>query len=77
MYTLTSEQQQIQQSARRLAQDVIAPRANKHNIDQQYPWDNVKDLTETGFMGMTVPKEYGGLGLNYFDTVLVVEEMAK
>ncbi|MCP4010426.1 MAG: acyl-CoA dehydrogenase, partial [Proteobacteria bacterium] len=46
-------------------------------IDQQYPWDNVKDLTETGFMGMTVPKEYGGLGLNYFDTVLVVEEMAK
>ncbi len=77
MYTLTSEQQQIQQSARRLAQDVIAPRAKQHDIDQQYPWDNVKDLTETGFMGMTVPKEYGGLGLNYFDTVLVVEEMAK
>jgi alkylation response protein AidB-like acyl-CoA dehydrogenase len=77
MYTLNPEQQAIQQSARRLAQDVIGPRAKRHDIDQQYPWDNVKDLTEAGFMGMTVPKEYGGLGLSYFDTVLVVEEMAK
>lgn len=77
MYTLSPEQQAIQQSARRLAQNVIGPRAKQHDIDQQYPWDNVKDLTEAGFMGMTIPKEYGGLGLSYFDTVLVVEEMAK
>ena len=77
MYRLTTEQITIQQSARRLAQDVIAPRAKQHDIDQQYPWDNVKDLTDAGFMGMTVPKEYGGLGLSYFDTVLVVEEMAR
>ncbi len=77
MYTLTPEQQTIQQSARHLAREVIGPRAKQHDIDQQYPWDNVKDLTESGFMGMTVPKEYGGLGLSYFDTVLVVEEMAK
>ena len=77
MYSLTPEQQQIQLSARRLAQEVIGPRAKQHDINQSYPWDNVKDLTEAGFMGMTVPKKYGGLGLNYFDTVLVVEEMAK
>ncbi len=77
MYSLTPEQQQIQLSARRLAQEVIGPRAKQHDINQDYPWDNVKDLTDAGFMGMTVPKKYGGLGLNYFDTVLVVEEMAK
>ena len=77
MYSLTPEQQQIQLSARRLAQEVIGPRAKQHDINQSYPWDNVKDLTEAGFMGRSVPKKYGGLGLNYFDTVLVVEEMAK
>jgi alkylation response protein AidB-like acyl-CoA dehydrogenase len=77
MYTLTPEQISIQQSARRLAQGVIAPRAKQHDIDQQYPWDNVADITEAGFMGMTIPKEYGGLGLSYFDAVLVVEEMAR
>ena len=77
MYTLSPEQQQIQESARRLAQEVIAPRAAQHDIDQQYPWDNVKDLTDAGFMGMTIPREYGGQGLSFFDTVLVVEEMAR
>lgn len=77
MFSLSPEQQQIQASARRLAQQVIAPRARQHDIDQAYPWDNVNDLTEAGFMGMTIPREYGGQGLGYLDTVLVVEEMAK
>lgn len=77
MYQLSKQQLDIQESARHLAQTVIAPRARQHDIDQAYPWDNVRDLTEAGFMGMTVPKQYGGLGLSFHDTVLVVEEMAK
>ena len=77
MYKLTAEQIEIQDNARHLAQTVIGPRAKQHDIDQAYPWDNVKDLTDAGFMGMTIPKHYGGLGLSYHDTVLVVEEMAK
>ncbi len=77
MYSLNSEQLAIQRSARQLAQNVIAPRAKQHDIDQEYPWDNVADLTAAGYMGMTIPKEYGGLGLSYLDATLVVEEMAK
>jgi len=77
MYALTTTQKQIQEAARRFAQEVIAPRAKQHDIDQEYPWDNVRDLTDAGFMGMTIPVTYGGHGLSFFDTVLVVEEMAK
>jgi len=77
MYSLTKQQKLIQESARKLATEVIAPRAKQHDIDQEYPWDNVKDLTNMGFMGMTIPKQYGGQGLTYLDTVIVVEEMAK
>jgi len=77
MYTLSTEQLAIQENARQLAETVIGPRAKQNDIDQEYPWDNVKALTEAGFMGMTIPKEYGGLGLSYLDTVVVVEEMAK
>jgi alkylation response protein AidB-like acyl-CoA dehydrogenase len=44
---------------------------------EQYPWDNVESLKDAGFFGMTIPKEYGGKGLGYLETVLVVEEMAK
>ena len=77
MYSLNDEQKLLQETARKLATEVIAPRAKQHDIDQEYPWNNVKDLTDIGFMSMTIPKEYGGQGLSYLDTVIVVEEMAK
>ena len=77
MYSLNSEQKLLQEKARKLATEVIAPRAKQHDIDQQYPWDNVKDLTDMGFMGMTIPKEYGGQGLSFLDTVIIVEEISK
>ena len=77
MFMLSDDQVQIQNSARRLAQDVIKPRAAEIDRTEEYPWDNVKALTDAGFMGMAIPKEHGGLGLSYHDVVLVVEEMAK
>src|SRR5574341_1012939 len=43
----------------------------------QVPWGNVKELVEAGFFGMTIPKQYGGQGRSYLDTVLVIDEMAQ
>ena len=77
MFELTDMQKQLQASARQLAEKVIAPRAAEIDKTEEYPWDNVQALTDAGFMGMTIPESHGGLGLNYMDTVLVVEEMAK
>ncbi len=77
MFNLNDDQRLLQDSARKLAENIIAPNAARVDESQEYPWDNVKALTESGFMGMTIPEEYGGLGLNFFDTVLVVEEMSK
>jgi len=77
MYQLTPTQLEIQEAARRIATDVIAPRAAEVDRTEAYPWDNVETLKQAGFMGMTLPTEYGGQGLSYLDAVLVVEEMAK
>ena len=77
MFGLTPTQIQLQDAARKLAQKEIAPRAAEVDRSEAYPWDNVKKLTDAGFMGMTIPKSYGGLGLSYHDVVLVVEEMGK
>ena len=77
MFQLTDEQIQIQQTARRLADEVFKGRAAEIDKTEEYPWDNVKTLTEHGLMGMTIPKEHGGLGLTYMDVVLVVEEIAR
>ena len=75
-FDLTSEQKDLQARARDLATDVIASRAAEVDRTEQYPWENVKALTDAGFMGMTVPKDYGGPGRSYLDTVLVIEAMA-
>ena len=74
---LTADQEALQARARELAVEVVAPRAAEVDRTEAYPWDVVEALREEGFMGMTVPVAYGGLGLSFLDAVLVVEEMAR
>jgi 3-sulfinopropanoyl-CoA desulfinase len=77
MYQLSAEQESLQARARELAQTSFAPTAADTDLTEQYPWANIQKLTEAGFMGMTLPKQLGGQGLSYHDTVIVIEEMAK
>lgn len=77
MYDLTPDQLILQAQARELAQSVFAPTAADTDFTEQYPWSNVAALRDAGFMGMTLPKNLGGRGLSYLDTVIVIEEMAK
>lgn len=77
MTRLTDAQLDLQAAARALAETEIQPNAARTDATEKYPWDNVEKLTEAGFMGMTIPTAYGGRGLTYLDTVLVIEEMAK
>ena len=77
MFQLTSDQIQLQETARRLAEKQFQPRAARIDASEEYPWDNVEALTKAGFMGMAIPEEYGGLGLSTMDVILVVEEMAR
>lgn len=64
------------ETARQLAQ-VFAPRAARWDQSREYCWENVEDLIHAGFMGMTIPPEYGGRGASFEDVLVVVEELAK
>ena len=59
-FDLTPDQKAPKARAAELAQNVIQPRAAEVDRSEQYPWDNVAALTEAGFMGMTIPTEWGG-----------------
>src|SRR4029453_2683774 len=59
-----------------LAQGEFKANAQKY-MDGTFPWENMKKLADIGVLGMSVPEEYGGLGLPVFDTALVLEEIAK
>jgi len=77
MFELSETQKDLQRHARTLAEREFAPRAAEIDRSEAYPWDNVEILVKAGFMGFTVPKEYGGQGLGYLEVLLIVEEIAK
>jgi 3-sulfinopropanoyl-CoA desulfinase len=75
--TLNPAQEDLKRRARGLAREIIAPRAAEVDRSEQYPWDNVEALKNAGFFGMTIPKQYGGQGLGFFEACLVVDEIAQ
>jgi alkylation response protein AidB-like acyl-CoA dehydrogenase len=75
-FQLTEQQRRMVAAVRELAQGEFKANAQKY-MDGTFPWDNMKKLAEIGVLGMSVPEEYGGLGLPVFDTALVLEEIAK
>ena len=77
MYQLTSEQLDLQDRAKALADGPIRQRAAEIDRTEEYPWDNVALLREHGFVGMTIPRAYGGQGLGWLETALVVEQLAR
>ncbi len=74
---LSKDELALQQRARVFSREVARPRAAQIDRDEQYPQDIVKGLSEAGFLGMTIPRSYGGQGRSFLDAVLAIEEMAK
>lgn len=75
-FRLTEQQRALVAPVREMAQTVFRQRALRW-MDGTFPWENIRDLASLGVLGMTVPEEYGGLGLPVFETALVLEELAK
>jgi alkylation response protein AidB-like acyl-CoA dehydrogenase len=75
-FEITSQQRQMIASVRALAQGEFRNDAIKY-MDGTFPWDNMRKLAKLGVLGMSVPEEYGGMGLPVFDTALILEEIAK
>ena len=75
-FSFTEEQLMIQDVARRIAQEKIAPSAEHHDRTGEFPLDNIRLLGENGLMGIEVPAEYGGAGMDPISYVLAMVEIA-
>ena len=75
-FELTEEQQMMQSAAREFAQREVAPIAAKHDASGEFPFDTIRKAGELGFMGVEVPVEYGGAGLDSVSYALMMEEIA-
>ena len=73
---LTQEQEMIRDSMRAFAQERLAPFAAEWDRDHTFPAEALKELGELGAMGMVVPEQWGGAGMDYMSLVLTLEEIA-
>jgi len=76
-FTLTKEQQMLQQMVRDFTQKEIEPIASALDKEGRFPEEIIRKLGEIGVMGMTVPKEYGGAGADTVSYTIAIEEIAR
>ena len=76
-FDLTDEQAGIKQLARDFCDAELAPNARELDRTEAFPEDLVPKLFEVGFLGATIPEEYGGMGLDYLSYGLIVEECGR
>ncbi|MBT4828802.1 MAG: acyl-CoA dehydrogenase [Candidatus Marinimicrobia bacterium] len=75
-FTLTSEQELIQKTAREFAKEHLAPGVIERDDKAEFPTEQIKMMGELGFMGMMVPEEWGGAGFDTLTYVIAMEEIA-
>jgi len=76
-FDFTEDQLMIQQTAKEFAEAEIATSAMERDLKAEFPADIIKKLGELGFMGMMVPPELGGAGLDTISYVLAMIEISK
>ncbi|MGV8075567.1 MAG: acyl-CoA dehydrogenase [Syntrophobacteraceae bacterium] len=76
-FELTEEQQMIQDMARKFAEREIKPVAAEIDKSHRHPAEIISQMGELGLLGVTVPEEYGGAGMDYVSYVLATIEISK
>jgi butyryl-CoA dehydrogenase len=75
--TLTPEQESFKADIERFARDVVAPRAAAIDESGEFPSDLVREAAVRGLLGVTIPKEWDGAGLDYVSYAIAIEAVAK
>ncbi|WP_449466988.1 acyl-CoA dehydrogenase family protein [Stenotrophomonas humi] len=75
-FSFSDEQLMLQDVARRIAKEKIAPSAEHFDATGEYPLENIQLLGENGLMAIEVPAEYGGSGMDPISSVLAIIEVS-
>jgi alkylation response protein AidB-like acyl-CoA dehydrogenase len=75
-FSLTEDQIMIRDAAREFAQNEIAPVAAEFDLSGEFPSATIKAAAELGFMGIEIPEQYGGSGLDPVSYALVMAEIS-
>ncbi|GAC1610088.1 MAG: acyl-CoA dehydrogenase family protein [Mycobacteriales bacterium] len=75
--TLNPEQEAVRKAVKEWVDDVVVPPALRNDREERFPQEALDGLKETGFIGMSIPEEYGGGGADPLSYVLLIEELGR
>ena len=73
----TDEQRAICEMVRQFADEQIIPNAQHYDHEDSFPEPIVEQMKELGLFGVTIPEEYGGMGLDLTTYAMIVEELSR
>jgi alkylation response protein AidB-like acyl-CoA dehydrogenase len=73
----TDEQRAITEMVRQFADEQIIPNAEHYDHEDEFPEPIVEQMKELGLFGVTIPEEYGGMGLDLTTYAMIVEELSR
>ncbi|WP_424003585.1 acyl-CoA dehydrogenase [Haloarcula salina] len=76
-FSPTQEQRQIREMVAEFVDEEVVPRAAEIDETDEFPWDLVDEMADLGLMGMPIPEEYGGAGLDYHSYAMALEEVSR
>ncbi|MCQ2001893.1 acyl-CoA dehydrogenase family protein [Arthrobacter zhaoxinii] len=76
-FDLSEEYQDLSDTVRDFADEVIAPVSAQHDAEHSFPYKVIAQMGEMGLFGLPFPEEYGGMGGDYFALALALEQIAR
>ncbi|MCC9146243.1 MULTISPECIES: acyl-CoA dehydrogenase family protein [unclassified Arthrobacter] len=76
-FELSEEYQDLSDTVRDFADEVIAPVSAQHDAEHSFPYKVISQMGEMGLFGLPFPEEYGGMGGDYFALALALEQIAR
>ncbi|KZE63869.1 acyl-CoA dehydrogenase [Fictibacillus phosphorivorans] len=73
----TEEQKMMQKMVRDFAQKEIAPAIEHMEETEEFPRHLIKKMAELGLMGIPIPEEYGGAGMDFTSYIIAINELSK
>jgi butyryl-CoA dehydrogenase len=76
-FSFSEDQELLRAEVRRFAEERILPGAAERDREHRFPLDIFKEMGEMGLLGMLVPEEYGGAGMDTLSYLLAIEEISR
>lgn len=74
---LNEEQRQVRELCRQFADSELRPHARRWDVEHQFPADAVKKLAEMGLLGVAIPADLGGAGMDNVSYAVAMEEISR